>query len=129
MSDTENNRENISPNQQTFTYDWKEVPIPIPTYPKPHLQPLGEYVLKAMSEAKPEIRIGMGSYPWVFGTSRKSEVQTTTSGVLTSGVIKPWVYTRRYWGYEGTFEPEVPGVPLPLVRRVPEVYICYSILT
>ena len=54
MSDTENNRENISPNQQTFTYDGKEVPIPIPTYPKPHLQPLGEYVLKPMSEAKPQ---------------------------------------------------------------------------
>ena len=69
--------------------------------------------------------MGTGSYPRVFGTSGKSEVQTTTSGVLTSGVRKPRVYTRRYRGYEGTFKPEVPEVPLPLVRRVPEVSICY----
>ena len=54
MSDTGNDKENISPNQQTFTYDGNEVSVPIPTYPKPHLQPLGEYVLKTMSEAKPE---------------------------------------------------------------------------
>src|SRR6201996_2702510 len=54
MSDIGNNKENIFPNQQTFIYDGKEVPIPIPTYPKPHLQQLGEYVLKPMSEAKPQ---------------------------------------------------------------------------
>src|SRR6201996_5170658 len=54
MSDTGNNKENIFPNQHTFIYDGKEISIPIPTYPKPHLQPLDEYVLKPMSEAKPQ---------------------------------------------------------------------------
>src|ERR1700761_1173333 len=67
----------------------------------------GRVVFEGVSKLKDR----HGFLPAGSGTSGKSEVLTRTQQVVTREVRKPRVVTTGTHGYEGTFEPEVLGVP------------------